>query len=355
MTPPLHRTRAILAAVARAYPNAWQVLDGYRAARGAPDFMDWPDWCFVPAAGAYAVVSGGGENRVPFERSGHIGLVAGLGAWRITQGIYRFDPTLYEALLATPITDEIPVDVLHHLPGWCVYVETPGHTVFTSALHGFFAFMECDANTGAEELRLLLDMAIDPTDPFSLSGGVTSLPLPLAGGNLDASLLALTHKGARQAQQCGLAISESDLVPVAALDQVIAPLLSLLLYLCSATPDVSDAAGGPWDTSTPSPTRTRRQGPRYYGPEAPAVWNVGTRLGSALRAADDHSRRARDALDDSGRHVRPHVRRAHWHTYVLGSRSDLSMQRRELRWLPPIPVAVSDFDSLPAVVHPVAP
>ena len=117
MTPTPHRTRSILAAVARAYPSAWQDLDGFRALRGCPDFINWPDWCFVPASGAYAVVSGGGGQRVRFEQSGHVGLVAGLGAWRITQGVYRFDSTLYEALLATPITDEIPVDVLHRLPG----------------------------------------------------------------------------------------------------------------------------------------------------------------------------------------------------------------------------------------------
>lgn len=354
MTIPLHRTRAILAAVARAYPKAWQFLDGYRAIRGAPHFMDWPDWCFVPAAGAHAIVAGGAQ-RVPFERAGHIGLVAGLGAWRVTQGIYRFDPTLYEALLSTAITDDIPVDVLHHLPGWCVYIETPGYSVFTSALHGFFAFMEADANSGAEELRLLLDMAVDPSDPFALSNGVMSLPLPLAGGTLDAALRVVARSGARQAQQHGLAITESYLEPLVDTGPVIAPLLSLLLYLCSTATDVAGADGTPWNTSMPKPTPTRRHGPRYHGPDAPSVWAVGTRLGAALRSAYAERIQDGDETGSSGHHVRPHIRRAHWHTYVLGPRSDLVAQRRELRWLPPIPVAVSDFESLPAVVHPVLP
>ena len=353
MSQPLHRARTILAAVARAYPNAWQNLDGFRALRGSPDFMDWPDWCFVPVAGAYAVVSGGGERRVAFEHSGHIGLVAGLGAWRATQGIYRFDSTLYEALLATPIDGDLPVEVLHHLPGWCVYIETPGYKVFQDDLHGFFAFMEIDANSGAEELRLLLDMAMDPADPFVLSRGVTSIPLHLEGGGIAEALRLMAEQGAREAQAHGIAVGEADLAPLAALDRVLAPLLSLLLYLCSASPDVTGQAGGPWTPSAPPPTRTRRQGPRYYGPDAPAVWEVGTRLGSALRAAEARDPSADDATHGTGRHVRPHVRRAHWHTYVLGPRSDVDTQKRELRWLPPIPVAVSDFDALPAVVHPV--
>lgn len=243
MSPTTHRARSILAAVARAYPSAWQDLDGFRALRGCPDFINWPDWCFVPVSGAYAVVSGGGGQRVRFEQSGHVGLVAGLGAWRITQGVYRFDSTLYEALLATPITDEIPVDVLHHLPGWCVYIETLGYTVYGVALHGFFAFMEVDAQSGTEELRLLLDMARDPSDPFDPVRGVRSLPLPLVGGNVAASIRSLVLKGVEQAQQHGFAVSEADLAPLTSMDREIAPLLSLLLYLCSATPDVAGADG----------------------------------------------------------------------------------------------------------------
>ena len=132
-------------------------------------------------------------------------------------------------------------------------------------------------------------------------------------------------------------------------------ILSLLLYLCSATPDVAGADGARWNTSMPRPTRTRRHGPRYFGSELPAVWGVGTRIGAALRSAYEREHGGDDDEAGIGRHVRPHVRRAHWHTYVLGSRSDLAAQRRELRWLPPIPIAVADFDSMAAVVHPVQP
>ena len=32
----------------------------------------------------------------------------GLAAWRMTQGIYRIDPTLYAALSETPIAGDIP-------------------------------------------------------------------------------------------------------------------------------------------------------------------------------------------------------------------------------------------------------
>jgi len=47
--------------------------------------------------------------------------------------------------------------------------------------------------------------------------------------------------------------------------------------------------------------------------------------------------------------VRPraHIRRAHWHTYLVGA----GRSERRLKWLPPIPVNVDDPESLPAVIR----
>ena len=117
------RPRAILAEFSKLYPNAWKQVDAFREMKGE-DLPDWPDWCFLPVSGSYAIVSGGGDNRVPIERSNHIGAIAALAAWRVTQGIYRFDGELYRSLVDTPITT-LPTDVLYQLPEWCVYIETP--------------------------------------------------------------------------------------------------------------------------------------------------------------------------------------------------------------------------------------
>ena len=78
---------------------------------------------FLPLAGAYAIVSKGttsvhrsdSARRRPWA----------LAAWRVTQGIYRFDPTTFDALWETPVTGDIPTEVLFHLPEWCVYIPTP--------------------------------------------------------------------------------------------------------------------------------------------------------------------------------------------------------------------------------------
>jgi hypothetical protein len=121
--------------------------------------------------------------------------------------------------------------------------------------------------------------------------------------------------------------------------------LSLALYLCSTAAEIA----GPGRPANPTPVRTRRRGERLLPADGPRKWDVGVRLGAALRAAATaHEAQAAQRSSAEGRHVRPHVRRAHWHTYLCGSRD---APIRELRWLPPIPVAVEDYDDLPSVIR----
>ena len=111
LQPTNHRAREILAAVGHAYPHAWQQVDRVRAARGkaAPE---WPEWCFLPLRAAHAIVAGSTGRRLPYERQHHPSIVGALAAWRVTQGIYRFDPAIYEALIETPLTRELPIEPL---------------------------------------------------------------------------------------------------------------------------------------------------------------------------------------------------------------------------------------------------
>ena len=53
----IHRARAVLEAVGRAYPGAWATIDSFRAQRGK-ELPDWPEWCYAPMYGAYYVAVG---------------------------------------------------------------------------------------------------------------------------------------------------------------------------------------------------------------------------------------------------------------------------------------------------------
>ena len=200
---PSGRPREILAAVGRVYPTLWPAVDRLRAMRAA-DFPEWPDWWFLPMQGAYAILSGGGDRRVPLEHIHHVGIVAALAAWRVTQGVYRFDATVAEAVAATPLEGELPIELLYRLPEWCVYIETPGRIWEGRTLHGFWAHLEWEDGGGADELRLVFDTAEAPGLALDPVRGLVPVPLILGEGSLADALDWLAESGRRRLESMGL-------------------------------------------------------------------------------------------------------------------------------------------------------
>ncbi|MEW2498504.1 hypothetical protein AB0942_33980 [Streptomyces nodosus] len=76
------RTTRYLAEVRKRYPDAWAHLNRMVRQKGAPGMPDWPDWCWLPMAASYAVVSGGGPNRLTVDdpRTKDMGRLAALAA-----------------------------------------------------------------------------------------------------------------------------------------------------------------------------------------------------------------------------------------------------------------------------------
>jgi hypothetical protein len=141
----------ILNEYSRMYPEAWDNYDLLIHALN-PN-RNWPDWLFAPVAAAYAVVSGGGINRVPLDRMPHVATVAALAAWRPAKQIFRFDPDLRNALFETEFEADLSDDIFYRLPSWCVWIE-----VNALEIDGFFVHLEVDTNDGRKELRLLIAM-----------------------------------------------------------------------------------------------------------------------------------------------------------------------------------------------------
>ncbi len=322
-----------LAALGRLYPGAWKQIERFRADRGR-GLPDWPAWCYCPLAGAYAVVSGGGDNRVPVDHAHHVGQVAALAAWRATKGIYRYDPELLDALWNTPVTGDLPAEVLHRLPEWCVYLELGGRESLLGPLAGAYAHLEHDAGDGRQELRLVLDAG----------GALLPVPIHLAGG-LEAGLEAAhgeavwqwTAAGPRTGDQVR-GFQEQLGAARPAIREAIEPIVSLVLYLCSEEPELADRAGQRRRPGPPPPLPSGRR----PAAQAPTTWDVGLRIGATLRRARD----AEASEPTGGTHASPrsHMRRAHWHTYWTGpGRTD-----PVLRWLSPILVGAQE-DLVPTV------
>jgi hypothetical protein len=277
-------------------------------------------------AAHYAVV---GQYHDPRAAILDVSALAALDAWRVTQTIYRFDTDVAKSLSTSPI-DKIPHELLHHLPEWCVYIETPedmspaDDRALGTVLNGFFAHLEFDVNTARTELRLLLDVTSKEGDVL------LPMPIHLTRETLAECIDAAYEETNKQAN--GLA---KDILPDATRSAAeVAPLLSLLLYLCANDPDI---AGRKPDT--PQPKKTKK-GIRFFPAPRMSVREVGFNLGKKIRYAAETT--------DSGPAKAAHIRKAHWHLYWTGKGRTVP----KIKWISPI--LVGDSDNLPVTIKKVS-
>jgi len=322
------RPKQIVKEIGRAFPQAWQQIKSFRAEKGR-ELPDWPDWCYVPIAAGAAIATQGDISRMyQAVLSGlNPAVITAAAAWRVSQGVYRFDADLYNSLVSQPLDGNIPCDALKRLPEWCVYIETMGAKFSGSPIVGFWAHLEKDMNDGREELRLVL----------MLENGL-NIPVPIHLGpwTLEEGLERMQQETVKQT---GIGLPKIDYA------SDIAPLVQLVLYLCAENIDMPRVPAHP-------STRVRQSGQVDIVREV-HTWDVGIRIGTSIRKYRNEEILSdkNDILSDrkEGTHAspQPHVRRAHWHHFWVGPRD--GDRKLILRWLPPIPVGVQDDG--PVVIH----
>jgi hypothetical protein len=341
--------REFLNRLSAANPGLWKLVDDVRR-RMIAEKKGWPEWCFLPDWGWTAVAI---ENETirhkDFSPTGtdfveHMYRAKTeqtfFGTWRLTQGAYRFDPTLYKALLETPLTGNIPSEILTRLPEWAVYIETPDIKHPSGMpLDGFGACL-CHEPTLGDWIEFHLFVAMPDGSRQRGSHSVV-----LNGGTIEESGKWIDGENALVSEFLGTANPTSPF-DEKAWTPFVGKLLSLLLWLCSEEPEIG--SGTP--PKLPTPVRTKK-GQRFFPAAQPKVWDVGVRIGAALNAAAAIAKASGDEEDEADPRARPrgHIRRAHWHTYRTGPGGSV----RKLRWMSPILVNMRTCDDLPAVIHPV--
>jgi hypothetical protein len=111
-------------------------------------------------------------------------------------------------------------------------------------------------------------------------------------------------------------------------------------------PDIVDLRGRREKPGNPETVKTKK-GLRTFPADSPTSWQVGYRIGAALRRAYYAAEPAPAGEGAASEKIkersspRPHIRRAHWHSYWTGPRKG----KREaiLKWLPPIPVGAGEL------------
>ena len=321
----------ILNQYSRRYPSAWEQAMMFRDARGK-DLEDWPPWCFLPLSGWYSVVSAQtNKYHIGLDEANDVSVLGALGAWRYTQGVYRFHSELFESLMNTEFNGDLPADVFMRLPEWCVYIETPGMILDGHAIDGYFAFLEWDMNHKHTELRLV-----------SVSGGQAVPMVPIYLGQWSLA------EAARKALDTSMRNVSIDIPHGAEIETAIklSPFLSPLLYICADAPEIEGHEPGDWP-AFPKAIKTKK-GWKLFPPNKPHVWKIGFDVGEKLRQA----REAAEHQDPAKPTVRrAHVRRAHWHGYWTGPRKpkpdapkEEQPRRFSYRWLHPMLVSGSVDD-----------
>lgn len=278
---------------------------------------EWPDWCFIPMGAWNAIIFADGAITT-LEQTLEVAKVAAVGAWRYTQGIYRFDETLYEAIAETELAGDLPSDVLFRLPEYCVYVELPEQA---GSIKGFFAHLEyCKKNERAE-LRFYIDQA-SSTWPFVLHIGDWSIEEAIWRA-CNAAIEQFSD--ASRQEQAKKLIEEH----IASTVRMFSMFTNLLLYLASDEPDIEHVAMEM--PKRPAPRKTKN-GLELEPPTKPRVWNVGTTVGKAI------NKWKKEPTGKEGSSPMPHVRKAHWHGFWRGSRN--GERNFFYKWLPPILVNV---------------
>jgi hypothetical protein len=346
-----HRAQQRLEAANGTYKELYKLIAELRAKTK----KDWPDYVFVPHDQILYALAGGYEAFIQMlkvmnqnhklHESSVLKNLAGIifAKWRVTQGIYRFDPTLYAELIHTKNTGELPVDVLVRLPEWCVYIETPGLTIPTKSgsfdpIHGVWATIDVRLGNNTT-LSIMPDVGSFKEIPPATDLDITS-------GTIEQGIITTINTWKEKKY------NEKELQDhVTETTNWVNPIINLLLYLCSG----ADYAGSP--PRNPTPVKTKR-GLRFFPPTKPTTWEVGVRMGAALRAA--YAAQGELEQDGATRTLRPHIRRAHWHGFRSGPMLDAQGEpiqkenrRFDLRWLPPIPVNIGEGEELPAVIKPV--
>lgn len=119
-------------------------------------------------------------------------------------------------------------------------------------------------------------------------------------------------------------------------------IMQTLLYLCSYEPDIRETAVSKAQVRDAKKKKTSTKPIREYV--------VGERFGSAFRKWTAGRVGVEKSTTETGRHVRPHVRRAHWHRYWAGKK-DSEDRKLIIKWTYECFCGTNNNDELDTVKH----
>lgn len=233
-------------------------------------------------------------------------------SWRKTKQIFTFDPKLVQVLRKQEIEGDLPVDVIKTLPYQSFFIQTDSF----DNIDGVFVYFDDNGYADGDlELRFMI---LNDTE-------TASLPLHLIKGKTLRECIDVTA-GEKLGYLSG---SEESLQNVY---DSMNTLLQMVLYLCSDNKDVVEKKR--LDFTPKSNVKKKKKNAKKTAAKKPTEWNVGTVISRTFNKST-YAPQESTLGTGIGSSKRPHVRKAHWHHYWKGSRSNPEERKLILHWVAP--------------------
>lgn len=267
----------------------------------------WPDNIFIPSDILFTwIVKKYYEKygqMMPKEKAWDLYHVAGCASsWRPTQDIVKFDQTLLAHLREMQFSGNLPAEIFERLPAWCVYFDIGDININDESCYGFFARL--DFASKYEDIILTLSFACE-------DGGLIRIDFPL-----NCSL--------QESLDMSNSISEYK---VKITDDLILA-LNMVIYVC--TYGLNDGINPITSNPIFPQSRKTKKGWRIFPPDKAKIRFIGQAFGNLIRKAES------SYLPGSGTSKKPHIRRAHWHSFWVGAKADIDNRKLIVKWLHPM-------------------
>lgn len=324
--------------VANKYQDCWNIVEDFRNDSTLPW---WDKRCYIPIAAGLAIAADGDMSKKAIWNSSlEADLIVATAAWRLHKQVYLFDPAMEKVLINQADQNlKIPIDILNKIPFFCVYIET----TTMEDMDGFFVHFESDTNTGELELRFLIVLK---------DGDIFPIPFHLIeGGTIADGINASFEKANENQRMLHTNKYEIDDAKDYARD-LCCKLLQLVLYVCSKNKEMIEDPVQKKITRQPKSFQFIKD--KYREVQR---WNFGEKSGDFIRKfykTHDFEEEVKKKNETNitnnpkrsktnGTPKRPHLRKAHWHHYWIGS-DNKENRTLELKWMAPMFIHKDDVD-----------
>lgn len=276
-------------------------------------------------------------------RNATAGLISAIAAWDLSKVIYRFDEDFYKELKETEGIEKVPVDMLLHLPYKCL--------CFQIGDESRFAYLNYDFEFKLYELRIERLFFNDDENRIESAHYF----LTLSSDKLQKCIDYTISSGIDNYKRMGLPQFSDEFEKTYRKDrEIFQSTIQMILFVLSQNVDIAENKEN---------KEARKKYTRSGANEIPKVLDAGYRVGAEIRRIKEinvyndeeegiketHEQNLDILPSAAGSKKTPHIRRAHWHHFWIGSEK-AGTRKLVIRWLPPIAIGSRPEDLAP-VVH----